>query len=141
AWRVLPDGAEESPFVYLDTASSRAGITSAARKLKSSNIAIVGLGGTGSYVLDFVAKTPVQEIHLFDADKFGQHNAFRAPGAASLDDLRAVPYKVDLWKSTYSNMHRGIHAHRVAIGNSNVALLDSMDYVFICSDGGASKLA
>jgi hypothetical protein len=31
--------------------------------------------------LDFVAKTPVEEIHLFDSDVFLQHNAFRAPGA------------------------------------------------------------
>jgi tRNA A37 threonylcarbamoyladenosine dehydratase len=45
------------------------------------------MGGTGSYILDLVAKTAVMEIHLFDGDDFNQHNAFRAPGAASLEDL------------------------------------------------------
>ena len=33
-------------------------------KLELRKIAILGLGGTGSYVLYFVAKTPVREIHL-----------------------------------------------------------------------------
>ena len=70
-------------FLYEDTASSRADIVTINSKLKSLRIGIVGLGGTGSYVLDFVAKTPVKEIHLFDGDTFDQHNAFRAPGAAS----------------------------------------------------------
>ena len=53
----------------------------------------MGLGGTGSYVLDLVAKTPVWEIHLFDGDAFLQHNAFRSPGAPSLDELEAQPPK------------------------------------------------
>jgi hypothetical protein len=48
---------EESVFRYLDTASSRAGIRTANRKLELERVAIVGLGGTGSYVLDLVVKT------------------------------------------------------------------------------------
>jgi tRNA A37 threonylcarbamoyladenosine dehydratase len=63
-------------------------------KLKIPKVAIVGLSGTGVYVLDLVAKTPVQEIHLFDGDLFHSHNAFRSPGAASLDELRQAPKKV-----------------------------------------------
>ena len=73
---------EEFVFRYLDTASSRAGITSINDKLKQDRIAIVGLGGTGSYILDLTAKTPVGEIHLFDGDKFHNPNAFRSPGAS-----------------------------------------------------------
>jgi tRNA A37 threonylcarbamoyladenosine dehydratase len=68
---------EETVFKYIDTASSRAEINLIARKLELGKIAIVGLGGTGAYVLDLVAKTPVREIHLFDGDTFFQHNAFR----------------------------------------------------------------
>lgn len=70
---------EESVFLYTDSASSRAGIVRASDKLAMNKVAIVGLGGTGSYVLDLVAKTPVREIHLFDGDLFLQHNAFRHP--------------------------------------------------------------
>jgi hypothetical protein len=43
---------EESVFCYADTASSRAGIAAITQKLALPKVAIVGLGGTGSYILD-----------------------------------------------------------------------------------------
>jgi len=84
-FRAIPTSESESPFKYFDTATSRAGIGAVSEKLAIGRIAIVGLGGTGSYVLDMVAKTPVGEIHPFDGDAFYNHNAFRAPGAASVE--------------------------------------------------------
>ena len=72
---------------------------------------IVGLGGTGSYVLDLVSKTPVSEIHLFDGDKFYSHNAFRAPGAASIEELENVEYKTDRFANMYGKMRKGIVSH------------------------------
>lgn len=83
--------AEESVFRYLDAASSRAGISAISAKLMQGKVAIVGLGGTGSYILDLVAKTPVGEIHLYDEDTLYAHNAFRTPGATSLDELTRMP--------------------------------------------------
>ena len=82
----------------------------------SKKIAIIGLGGTGSYVLDLVAKTPVKEIHLFDGDTFLQHNAFRSPGAPSGEELRAKLPKVTYLKNAYGKMHTGIVAHPVYRG-------------------------
>jgi tRNA A37 threonylcarbamoyladenosine dehydratase len=140
-WRVIPNENTDSPFAYLDTASSRAGITAAGRKLRKDNVAILGLGGTGSYTLDLMAKTPAANIHLFDGDRFGQHNAFRSPGAPSLDQLRAIPFKVDHWAEIYGRMHRGIIPHRVSITAANVHLLHGMDFVFICADAGKDKEA
>jgi hypothetical protein len=130
---------EESVFEYLDTASSRAGICAVTDKLKSSRVAIVGLGGTGSYVLDLVAKTPVREIHLFDADAFLQHNAFRAPSAASLDDLTRRPSKVAYFRALYSRMRRGIVAHEEHVSEENVEVLLGFDFVFLCLDHGSAK--
>ncbi len=78
----------ESVFNYLDTAATKAGIITANKKLETGNVGIVGVGGTGSYVLDLVAKTPVPEIHIFDGDVFYNHNAFRSPGAPSIDELQ-----------------------------------------------------
>jgi hypothetical protein len=80
---LVPDEDEQSIFNYYDTNSSRASIELINDKLKGQKIAIIGLGGTGSYILDLISKTPVSEIHLFDGDYFLQHNSFRAPGAAS----------------------------------------------------------
>jgi tRNA A37 threonylcarbamoyladenosine dehydratase len=130
---------EESVFNYLDTASSRAEITAVTRKLESKKLAIVGIGGTGSYVLDLVAKTPVKEIHLFDGDKFLQHNAFRSPGAPSANELQGVPSKVAYFKDRYSKMHRGIIPHEFYIDASSVEHLREMEFVFLCMDTGEAK--
>ena len=55
--RVIPTTPEESVFRYADSASARYGTLAVAAKLALRRIAIVGLGGTGSYVLDQVTKT------------------------------------------------------------------------------------
>lgn len=136
---VIQSEESESVFNYIDTASSRAGINMVAMKLELRKIAIVGLGGTGSYVLDLVAKTPVGEIHLFDGDVFLQHNAFRSPGAPSIQELQEAPKKVIYFLDRYSKMRRGIVAHDHHIDGSNVDQLRDMDFVFLCIDGGAVK--
>jgi len=128
-----------SVFKYIDTASSRAGIQAISEKLSSQRIAIVGLGGTGSYILDFVAKTPVQEIHLFDEDDFLSHNAFRAPGAASFEELCQTRKKVDYFAGIYSRMHSGVVAHPQKILTENVLDLTEFDYIFLCIDSGPCK--
>jgi len=130
----------DSVFHYEDTASSRAGIVSVSGKLKGLKIGIIGLGGTGSYALDLVAKTHVAEIHLFDGDDFLQHNAFRAPGAASATELRNAPKKVAYYASIYSRLRRGIHPHPVRITTENFSCLARLDFVFCCIDGGGCKL-
>jgi hypothetical protein len=129
----------DSPFQYIDTASSRAEIGVVSNKLKIRKVAIIGLGGTGSYVLDLIAKTPIMEIHLFDGDWFHQHNAFRVPGAASLEILRKRLKKVDYMHGIYSQMHRGIVAHAYKITLENIEELADFDFVFICIDDGPSR--
>ena len=135
----VPEADEETVFNYLDTASYRAGIGALTEKLAAENIGIIGLGGTGSYVLDFVAKTPASQVHLFDGDDYLQHNAFRAPGAPALEALREMPKKVDYFHGIYSKMRRGIFAHAVAIGADNLDLLNPLTFAFICIDGGDAK--
>lgn len=135
----LPEEEEKSVFNYAETASDRVGIGAMTDRLVPERVAIIGLGGTGSYVLDFVAKTPVREIRLFDEDEFLQHNAFRSPGAPSLEELRQAPKKVEYLKSIYSKMHRGILAHDLKIVADNLNLLDGVTFAFICIDGGEAK--
>ena len=124
----------------MDNASSRAGISAASAKLESEKIAIIGLGGTGSYVLDLIAKTPVKEIHLFDGDNLLQHNAFRSPSAASKEELRAGYRKVEYMSRHDGAMRRGIKAHPVRIDAENVSLIQGRTFVFVCIDNGAAKL-
>lgn len=138
-FRVIESKPGDSVFKYVDTNSSRAEIEAISAKLKGRKIGIVGLGGTGSYILDLVAKTPVVEIHLFDGDVFAQHNAFRAPGAPTLKQLRIPPPKVRHFGRIYSKMRLGIHLHHYYLNASNVDHLESLDFVFICLDKGSAK--
>ncbi len=128
----------DSVFEYSDSNTSRAGIGVVTEKLKGHKVAIIGLGGTGAYLLDALAKTPVKEIHLFDGDWFLQHNAFRSPGAASIETLKRRLRKVDYYYEIYSKMHKGIFKHGY-VNPSNLNELAGMDFVFIAIDKAEVK--
>lgn len=138
-FKVIPDSGNETVFEYIDTNSSRANIEMINAKLERQKIAIIGLGGTGAYILDLVAKTPVKEIHIYDGDTFDQHNAFRSPGAASMNDLYENPRKVSYYQKLYSNMRKYIHGHDYYVKKENLQELDQMDYVFVCVDKNAVR--
>lgn len=128
-------------FHYPDTAAARAGIVDFNERLAVERVAVVGLGGTGSYILDFIAKTPIVEIHTFDGDVLEDHNAFRAPGAASGEDLAARQFKVAYYQGIYSRMREGIVPHEFFITAENVEELRGMNYVFLAMDGGPDEQA
>jgi ThiF family len=136
---VVPDEEGDSVFRYIDTATARAGIAEASEKLKVDKIAIVGLGGTGSYILDLLVKTPIKEIHLYDGDGFYQHNAFRSPGGPSVDDLEQKLSKVEHFARLYGGMRTGIVAHDYFVEPANLDELREMNFVFIAADSGEAK--
>tara|TARA_R100000908_G_scaffold45503_2_gene21690 strand:+ start:6594 stop:7772 length:1179 start_codon:yes stop_codon:yes gene_type:complete len=138
-YEVIEASKDESVFNYMDTNSTRAEIGVISEKLEGHKIGIIDLGGTGSYILDQIAKTPVQEIHLFDGDRFLQHNAFRSPGAPSIKQLTKQHFKTDHFKRIYSNMHRGIKSHPNYLDESNLSSLIKLNFVFLCIDKGSAK--
>jgi hypothetical protein len=129
----------ESVFLYPDTNTARAGLSYISNKLKEQKIAIVGLGGTGSFILDFVSKTPVNQISLFDGDILYNHNAFRVPGAVNVDELQQKPSKVSYLKNKYEQLRKGIVAHEVFLDETNVNLLEGHDFVFLALDEAEPK--
>jgi ThiF family len=138
-FKVIECSEDESVFHYLDSNSSRANINFINEKFKGQRIGIIGLGGTGSYILDLVAKTHVEEILLFDNDEFLMHNAFRAPGAATIETLNAQYKKVDYFAAIYSNLRRGIIPHTEKITEQNIELLKGLSFVFICVDSNIAR--
>lgn len=138
---IFPAEDDNAPFKYLDTASSRAGIDALSPKLAVAKVAIIGLGGTGAYVLDLIAKTPIVEIHLFDDDRFLQHNAFRSPGALGVEDLHPDITKVKHYQAVYSKFRNGVIPHAYRINPENAGELREMQFVFICLDSGEVKEA
>lgn len=135
----VPAADESSVFRYLDTASTRAGIAAANSRFEGHRVAIVGLGGTGSYVLDLVAKTGVAEIHLYDHDWLESHNAYRAPGAATLEQLRRRRAKVEHWCDVYSGFRAGLIPHPHRIDSDTVGELGTFNFVFVCIDDADAK--
>lgn len=129
-WEEVEDGL---PFVYRDTGAARAGLADLNSKFRGHKIAIVGLGGTGSYILDQVAKTWVDSIELFDGDFLDNHNAYRAPGATDIEDLRRRPNKAEYYADWYSHMHTGITAHATYLDEENITLLEGATFVFLAA--------
>jgi len=136
---VLLNDDEDGMFVYEDTNTSGSNIYPVSRKLEGQKIAIIGVGGTGSYILDLVAKTPVAEIHIYDGDEMLSHNAFRSPGAPSIDSLRMRLKKVKYFAGIYQNIRKKIHTHDNRVTEENLQELLHYDFVFVSIDSGSSR--
>lgn len=106
-------------------------------KLRGCKVAVIGCGGTGAYVLDYLAKTHLEEIHLFDEDVVHVHTLFRLPGVYGRPHLGM--YKVDALAATYREFHGGIHPHTEKIEEANVSRLAEFQYVFVCVDDGPAR--
>lgn len=130
---------DDSPFEYVDSSATRSQITALMDKLRQSRVVVAGCGGTGSYVLDLVAKTPVRQIDIYDGDRFRQHNAFRSPGAAQKEDFRGGPNKAEYFAAKYRAMHRNIVPHAYPLDERTVDELAGADFAFVAIDRGSAK--
>jgi hypothetical protein len=134
---------EEPPnsvFKLRDTLTSRAEITDLAKLFENDVVAVIGLGGTGSYVLDFLAKTPVREVLGFDGDRYFVHNAFRSPGR--LDEVEGSELrqpKAEVYQKRYENFRHGLTIKPVFIDESTAMELDGVTFAFVCVDKGTSR--
>lgn len=131
------DEAPGSVFRFQDTLTSRAEIGDLASLLKSDVVAIIGLGGTGAYVLDYMVKTPVKEIHGFDGDDYFIHNAYRSPGAVFEAEFRKG--KAEVYQGRYDNFRTGLFLHRKYIERSCAADLVGVTFAFVCVDKGSAR--
>lgn len=130
---------QRSVFFYPNEAVAREGLDAYERKLRLAKVVIVGLGGTGSYILDALAKTPVTEIHLYDDDIIEPATGYRMPGAITFEEAYAKRYKTDHHRDVYGRMRSGIVSHPVRIDAGNLHELDGSDFVFISVDHGPSR--
>lgn len=126
-----------SPLVFPDSLSARDGVLELSHKLLGLKVAIIGCGGTGAYILDFIAKTHLAEIHLFDDDIVHVHTLFRLPGVYGEQHLGTK--KVDALFGAYERFHRGIRPRPVRITSQNVDELGAFDFVFVAVDDAPSR--
>jgi len=129
--------ADDSVFKIHDTLTSRAEIGDLSALFKDEVIAVIGLGGTGAYLLDFLTKTPVREIRGFDLDPFHVHNVFRAPGRFDEEELRQP--KAEVYQARYENFRHGLSLKAKFIDASCGADLEGVTFAFVCVDKGSSR--
>jgi len=136
-----PFHAAPDPFKIGNTFEERSGIGPVQDRIRGHRIAIIGAGGTGAYILDLLAKTPV-EIHLLDSDDLDWHNFMRAPGAPTTDEIRsqhsAPLSKVAYYHAKYSSLREGIDAHAIRVDSTlqfaEFLQAHPIDFAFVCID-------
>lgn len=137
------DCEEETPnsvFKLRDTLTSRAEISDLAKLFEQDVIAVIGLGGSGGYVLDFMVKTPVREIRGFDPDSFFVHNAFRSPGRLDMEeDAELRQSKAEVYQRRYENFRYGLTIKPLFIDEMSAAELDGVTFAFVSVDKGSSR--
>lgn len=136
-FRVVEGSKSSTPFKVRDTLTSRAEIGDLSTKFKDDIIAVIGVGGTGAYVLDFLVKTPVREIRAFDFDRFHVHNSFRSPGKLELAELGKP--KAEIYQSRYENFRTGLSVVQKFIDPTCPEDLNGVTFAFVCVDKGSSR--
>lgn len=110
------------------------------RVLGDLSVAVVGCGGTGSAVIEQLARLGVRRFLLFDPDTLSEGNLTRVYGSSPQDLGRA---KV---KVMADHVHRIAPAARVATAQASVTaeptakLLLDADVIFGCTDDNAGRL-
>lgn len=126
-----------SVFKIHDTLTSLAEIGDLNNKFKEDVIAVIGIGGTGSYLLDFLVKTPVMEIRGFDKDHFYAHNAFRSPGRLNSDELGKS--KAEIYQGRYDGFRHNLKIESRYVHSESKDQLQGVTFAFVCVDKGSSR--
>jgi hypothetical protein len=136
-FRLVEEVRSQSVFKFRDTLTSRAEIVDLSAKFADDVVAIIGLGGTGSYVLDFLVKTPVREIRGFDPDDFHIHTAYRSPGGLKRSEPGAK--KAHVYQARYESFRHGLATESRYIDVSSSEQLEGVTFAFVCVDKGTSR--
>ena len=128
--------AQGSPLRFPDTSSARYHLNDVSSLLRGKKVAIIGLGGTGGYILDFIARTHLERIALFDDDMVHVHTIFRMPGFISGAIGMA---KVDALAQHYGQWTSAIEPVNERITELNIERMQGFDFVFVSVDDGPAR--
>src|SRR6266436_1577675 len=138
--RVVEGTSSGSVFKFPDTLTSRADLGDLAAHFADDVVAIIGLGGTGAYVLDLLVKTPVREIRGFDPDHFCVHNAFRSAGTLS-PDAELGRSKAEVYHARYQGFRHNLETKSLFVDAAAAPEFDGVTFAFVCVDNGPSRAA
>jgi len=136
-FRLVEQTPSQSVFKFRDTLTSRAQMVDLSSKFADDIVAVIGLGGTGSYLLDFLVKTPVKQIRGFDFDDFHIHTVYRSPGRLQQTELGTK--KAAVYQSRYENFREGLSLESRYIDGQSNENLRGVTFAFVCVDKGTSR--
>jgi hypothetical protein len=111
-------------------------------RLSAATVGIIGLGGIGSLVNEYVARLGVGKLVLVDPDGISESNFSRVAGA-TVDDLASKALKVNIAKRVAMQANPSVH---VEVVSSDVVVEDSArrlvdcDYLFLAADSMRARL-
>ena len=113
-----------------------------AQRLAAAHVAVVGIGGVGSWVAEALARSAVGEISLFDLDDVCVSNSNRQIHALAGNIGRS---KVEVMAERIRAINPGCVVHAVSdfVTRDNMAacITEQMDFVIDCIDSVPAKAA
>ena len=101
-FRIVQDGQAPTVFKFQDTLTSRAEITELTRKFDNDVVAIIGLGGTGAYMLDYCERRSKRSEHSTSTSSMcTMHFAHRA-GSPRLSWARPRRRSIETGTKTFA---------------------------------------
>jgi hypothetical protein len=136
-YAAIGEAASECPFPFDDMNSARANLSELDKLIADDTVAVIGMGGTGSYIFDLISKSRVRAIRLYDFDVFDIHNAFRIPGASDREELGQP--KVRVVERRYAGWHNDVRAFEERLDGESASLLEGITFAFLAVDKIAAR--
>lgn len=111
------------------------------KKLNKANIIVFGVGGVGSYVVEGLVRSGIENITIVDSDKVNETNINR-----QLIALNSTigKYKVDVLEERIKDINPNCNVTKYNIfylpENNNIIDLSKYDYVIDCIDTVTAKI-
>jgi len=110
--------------------------------LRRCRVGIIGLGGVGSLVTEYLARLGVGAFLLIDPDRVEETNLSRIVGATKTDSAHGSP-KVEVAKRVINNANSAAKVRTIVddVAKESVALeLSQVDYLFLAADSMRARL-
>ncbi|WP_176053343.1 HesA/MoeB/ThiF family protein [Paraburkholderia caribensis] len=111
-------------------------------RLRRMKVAVIGLGGIGSLVTEYLARLGVGHFTLVDHDIVESTNLSRLVGATD-DDISVKSYKLDIAERHIRETNKLASVEKLAgdvAAPSIVERLKEMDYIFLAADTMRARL-
>lgn len=116
--------------------------TTGQQKIRNTHVSVVGLGGTGSHVVQQLALLGVGELSLIDFDELEKTNLNRIIGARS-DDRIPGTYKVEIAKRVVNSIDPSIRVNDIRksiLSKEAIHNLIKSNFIFGCVDNDGPRL-